>query len=137
MPSEPLEIERLFADMGGRGVLCLKGPLTAENLPSFQSAILRENVPTMILDFSEVPYIDSAGLGSLVSVYVSRKKMGQRLALTGVNPGVNDDIGIDYISKGAVLRTAGESAGVKYSASNDASSKSAIYTIIDTNIATS
>jgi anti-sigma B factor antagonist len=90
MSSEPLEIERLFADMGGRGVLCLKGPLTAENLPSFQSAILRENVPTMILDFSEVPYVDSAGLGSLVSVYVSRQKLGQRLALTGVNPRIID-----------------------------------------------
>jgi anti-sigma B factor antagonist len=90
MDSEPLEVERLFGDMGGRGVLCLKGPLTAENLPSFQSAILRENVPTMILDLSEVPYMDSAGLGSLVGVYVSRQKQGQRLALTGVNPRILD-----------------------------------------------
>ena len=44
----------------------------------------------MILDFSEVPYVDSAGLGSLVSVYVSRQKLGQRLALTGVNPRIID-----------------------------------------------
>ncbi len=57
-------------------------------------------------------------------------------ALSGINPDTSDDVGIDYISKGAVLRTAGESAGVKYRASNDASSKSAIFTIIDTNIAT-
>lgn len=58
-------------------------------------------------------------------------------ALSGINPGVTDDIGIDYISKGAALRTLGEPAGVKYSASTDASSKAAVYTIIDTNIATS
>ena len=67
-------------------MLCLKGPLTVDHLPDFQNAIRREDVPTMILDLSGVPYVDSAGLGSLVSVYISRHKMGQRLALTGVNP---------------------------------------------------
>lgn len=85
MPSEPFEVEHLFGDSGGKGVLCLKGPLISDNLPSFQNAIRRENVPTMILDLTDVPYIDSAGLGSLVSVHVSRKKQGQRLALAGVN----------------------------------------------------
>jgi anti-sigma B factor antagonist len=85
MASEPLQVERLFAELGGRGVLRLKGPLTIENLPDFQNAIRRENVPTIILDLTEVPYIDSAGLGSLVSVYVSRHKSGQRMALSGVN----------------------------------------------------
>jgi hypothetical protein len=58
-------------------------------------------------------------------------------ALSGVNPGVTDDIEIDYIAKGAALRTAGENAGVRFSASTDASSKAAIYAVQDTNIATS
>ena len=39
----------------------------------------------MILDFTDVPYIDSAGLGSLVSTFVSRHKAGRRVALVGVN----------------------------------------------------
>lgn len=86
MTSEPLEVERLFGDRSENGVLCLKGPLTLDNLPEFQNAIRRENVSTMILDLTDVPYIDSAGLGSLVSVHVSRHKMGQRMALSGVNP---------------------------------------------------
>ena len=86
MNSERLEVERPFRDMGGKGVLLLKGPLVNENLPDFQNAIRRENVPTMILDFTGVPYIDSAGLGSLVSAYVSRHKSGQRTVLTGMNP---------------------------------------------------
>ena len=85
MHLERLEVEHLFRDVGGKGVLLLKGPLVNENLPDFQNAIRRENVPTMILDFSGVPYIDSAGLGSLVSAYVSRYKSGQRTVLTGVN----------------------------------------------------
>jgi hypothetical protein len=58
-------------------------------------------------------------------------------ALSGVNPGTSDDVEIDYVSKGAALRTGGVSKGVRFSASTDASSKSAIYAIQDTNIATS
>jgi len=85
MDFERLEVERPFRDSGGRGVLLLRGPLVNENLPDFQNAIRRENVPTMILDLSGVPYIDSAGLGSLVSAYVSRHKSGQRTVLAGVN----------------------------------------------------
>ena len=83
MATERLEIERLFGDI--RGVLRVRGPLVHENLPDFQNAIRREDVPTMILDMSEVPYMDSAGLGTLVGAYVSRHKSGRRTVLTGVN----------------------------------------------------
>jgi len=80
MASEPLEIERV-----DRGVLSLRGPLTMENVSPFLNAIRRENAPTVILDFSGVPYVDSSGLGSLVSAYTSCQKAGRRVALTGVN----------------------------------------------------
>lgn len=82
---ESLEVERLRGDGPDQGVLCLKGPLTAENLIPFQHAIRRDDSATVVLDFSEVPYVDSAGLGSLVSAYISRHKAGRRMALSGVN----------------------------------------------------
>lgn len=72
--------------MGGQDVLCLRGPLTMENVLPFQNAIRREEQQeSVILDLSEVPYIDSSGLGSLVSAYISRQKAGRRVALSGVN----------------------------------------------------
>jgi anti-sigma B factor antagonist len=80
MPSEPLEIEHV-----DRGVLSLRGPLTMENVSPFLNAVRRESAPTMILDFTGVPYLDSSGLGSLVSAYTSCQKSGRRIALTGVN----------------------------------------------------
>ena len=80
MASEALEIEHV-----DRGVLSLRGPLTMENVSPFLNAVRRENAPTMILDFSGVPYLDSSGLGSLVSAYTSCQKAGRRVALTGVN----------------------------------------------------
>ncbi len=80
MASEPLQIDRL-----DRGVLSLRGPLTMENVSPFLNAVRREDAPTMILDFTNVPYLDSSGLGSLVSACTSFTKSGRRVALTGVN----------------------------------------------------
>ena len=83
--TEELEVERFAGEGSDQGILCLKGPLTAENLDPFQNAIRRERSSTVILDFSDVPYVDSAGLGSLVSAYVTGLKAGRRMALSGVN----------------------------------------------------
>ncbi len=77
--------ESLQIDVLDRGVLSLRGPLTMENVAPFLNAVRREGAPTMILDFTGVPYLDSSGLGSLVSAYTSCAKSGRRVALTGVN----------------------------------------------------
>jgi anti-sigma B factor antagonist len=84
MASEPLQVERL-----DRGVLSLHGPLTMENVSPFLNAVRREDAPTMILDFTNVPYLDSSGLGSLVSACTSCAKSGRRIALTGINKRVH------------------------------------------------
>jgi|SRR4051812_38828683 anti-sigma B factor antagonist len=86
--ADSFEVEQLSGELPGQGVLCLHGPLTAENLLPFQNAIRREKSATVVLDFTEVPYVDSAGLGTLVSAYISRHKAGQRMALSGINPRV-------------------------------------------------
>jgi anti-sigma B factor antagonist len=86
--SEPLEIDRLES-FPAQEVLSLRGPLTANNGPTFQNAMRREEpAQTVILDLSDVPYIDSAGLGLLVSAQVSRQKSGRRMVLSGINPRV-------------------------------------------------
>jgi len=98
MPSEPLQIERL-----DRGVLSLRGPLTMENVPPFVNAVRREDTPTVILDFSGVPYLDSTGLGSLVSTCTSCSKAGRRVALTGVNQRVRKVFEITKVEKVLLL----------------------------------
>jgi anti-sigma B factor antagonist len=81
----PMSSEPLIVEQEDRGILRLRGPLITENLASFQNAVRRGKAPIMFLDLSEVPYIDSAGLGSLVSLYISVHKAGRRVVLTGVN----------------------------------------------------
>lgn len=86
--TEELEIDRVEG-YPLQEVLCLRGPLTASNAPTFQNALRREEpAQTLILDLSNVPYVDSAGLGALVSAYISRQKSGRRMVLSGLTPRV-------------------------------------------------
>ena len=79
-----LEVERL--NVKGYTVLCFKGPVTTFNVFVFLTAIKRdENLPRVILDLSDVPYIDSTALGALVSAYVSRQKVGGQVILSDIS----------------------------------------------------
>ena len=54
------------------------------SLPAIQEALHSASVST-VLDLTEVPYMDSAGLGVLTNAYVSYQKHGYRLVLVGVS----------------------------------------------------
>jgi anti-anti-sigma factor len=86
MSGQPLVIDRFHGGAHDQGVLCLKGPLTLETHSSLQIAVRTEHSSTVIVDLAEVPYVDSAGLGALVSAHVSLHKTGKHLVLSGVNP---------------------------------------------------
>ncbi len=82
---QQLRVEATKGTQEGVRVFLCTGPLTMATVNSFQGVVLAETAPTVILDLSGVPYVDSAGLGSLVRVHVSCRKAGRRLALAGVN----------------------------------------------------
>jgi len=89
MGLQELTVERYEGVAADQRILLLRGPITLETTPQFERAVRNESAETMILDLSDVPYIDSAGLGSLVATYVSHQKTGRHLVLTGVKPRVN------------------------------------------------
>lgn len=88
MALHELTVERYAGVTDEQRVLLVRGPLTIETTPQFERAVRLESAETMILDLSDVPYIDSVGLGSLVSTHVSHQKTGRCLVLTGVTPRV-------------------------------------------------
>jgi anti-sigma B factor antagonist len=88
MGLQELTVERYEGVADDQRILLLRGPITMETAPQFERAVCHENAETMILDLSDVPYIDSVGLGSLVRVYVSHQKTGRCLVLTGMKPRV-------------------------------------------------
>lgn len=70
-------------------VLSLNGPLTLQNIFAFQEEVARREPQLLIIDLTESPYMDSAGLGSLMNAYVHAKKNGRKLVLAGANMRVN------------------------------------------------
>jgi anti-sigma B factor antagonist len=70
---------------GGAVVLKLVGPITLDNIGAFQSELAENRPPVMIFDMSEVPYIDSSGVGVMISYYSNGQKEGRRMALVGLN----------------------------------------------------
>ncbi len=67
-----------------RHIYALHGPLTLQNLFAAQEALL-STASVLILDMTDVPYVDSAGVGALVQTFVKRKKLGQRLVVVAPN----------------------------------------------------
>jgi anti-sigma B factor antagonist len=84
MDNLPITFEIVSGVRPGQIVMVLKGPLTLRSLFSFQDAVRAESSPELILDFSDVPYVDSAGLGAIVNAHISRSNSGRRLLLAGV-----------------------------------------------------
>ena len=81
---EPLTIDDVLGAKTGQRILRLAGPLIISNLFDLQSRMRANKTQTLILDFSRVPYVDSAGIGALVGAYVTHQKDGRKLFLVGV-----------------------------------------------------
>ena len=93
MPPEPLVIEDVAGPKGER-ILRLQGPLALNNLFDFQAKVRADNSRTLIVDLSNVPYVDSAGIGALVGAYVTHQKDGRILFLVGVSQRIHNALEI-------------------------------------------
>jgi anti-sigma B factor antagonist len=97
MPQEPLVIEDLAGPKEGQRILRLTGPLVLATLFDFQSKVRADSSRTLMLDFTYVPYVDSAGIGALVGAYVTHEKEGRRLYLIGVSQRVQDALQVTRV----------------------------------------
>jgi len=69
----------------GTIILKVVGPLTLVNMFEFQNEFRAMKPQVLIMDLSETPYMDSAGLGLIMNYYVSAQNNRRKLLLTGVN----------------------------------------------------
>jgi anti-sigma B factor antagonist len=84
MQEKPLQIEKV-EDVPGTTVLRIHGPLLLGNFFPLQTMVRSDTASVLILDVSDMPYIDSAGIGCLVGAHVSRENSGRKLILVGAN----------------------------------------------------
>lgn len=97
MPNEPLVIEDLPGPKEGQQVLRLKGPLVLSTLFDFQARVRASQSRILIVDFTGVPYVDSAGIGALVGAYVTRQKDGRSLRLVGVSDRIHSALQVTRV----------------------------------------
>ena len=86
MRDDVLTIDELPA-ANGDAVWRLTGPLVITSFFEFQERVRAEKSKTLALDCSGVPYIDSTGIGALMTIYVNRQKDERRLLLVGARRG--------------------------------------------------
>lgn len=69
----------------GQRVVCLRGNLSLQTVPSFLKIVREENAPAIIVDFTDVNILDSAGVGALIQTHVACTRTQRRMALTGLS----------------------------------------------------
>ncbi len=85
-PTREVTVETLAGTRQDVRIIKLRGPLTIHNFFEFQDLTRKPPQPRVLLiDLTDVPYIDSAALGSLVGIHVSCDKAGRKYALINVN----------------------------------------------------
>jgi anti-anti-sigma factor len=87
----PLSIEKSPGKAPGTLILRLSGPVTLRNLFDLQAQLREIEIPKLtILDLTNVPYMDSAGMGAVVNHYVRCESKGARLIAVGVSPRIQE-----------------------------------------------
>ena len=81
--SQSFTIKSVDSSSGAR-ILKLSGPLTIQTLFEFQQLVREETTKPIIVDISQVAYMDSAGLGCVISVYTSCQRDNRGFAILGV-----------------------------------------------------
>lgn len=84
METAHLDLQKLPESDTSHLVTRLSGKLSLETVHNFIQTLRPEPAAHMILDMSGVSFLDSAGVGALVQLFVHRRNKGQTFALSGL-----------------------------------------------------
>jgi anti-sigma B factor antagonist len=91
-----LDLVKQSGTNGSQAVMRLNGRLSLETVHNFIQTLRPEAAAHLILDLGGVSFLDSAGVGALVQLFVHRRSQGKTFALTGLTK-----------QSGAVIQVAG------------------------------
>jgi len=84
MQPAQLDLEKVSASNGSNLVTRLNGKLSLETVHNFIQTMRPEPAAHLVLDMSGVTFLDSAGVGALVSLFVHRRNAGKSFAIAGL-----------------------------------------------------
>lgn len=99
MPQDSLRIDDQLGTQPGQRILRLDGALVMTTMFEFQATVRADDSRALIIDFTNVPYVDSAGIGALVGAYVSRQHGGRSLALVGVSDRIHNALKVTRVEQ--------------------------------------
>jgi anti-anti-sigma factor len=76
-----------------RRIVHIKGKITFEYCPALQSrldAVLNEKVREIAIDFKDVPFIDSSGIGEVLRLFKRMREAGGEVVLLNPNRKLRD-----------------------------------------------
>ena len=80
-----LDLEKVAGSDENQQILRLKGKLSLETVYNFIQTARPESAAHLVLDMGEVSFLDSAGVGALVQLFVHRRNLGKTFALAGLS----------------------------------------------------
>ncbi len=99
MPQDVLTIEDRPGAQPGQRILSLTGPLVLTTVFDFQKTVRADDSRSLIIDFANVPYVDSAGIGALVGAYVNRQNGKRSLALVAVSDRIHNALKVTHVEQ--------------------------------------
>jgi anti-sigma B factor antagonist len=93
----PLQLQASKTDQAI--VVKCSGHLTFDVSANFKSEVkaLIPETRRIVLDLTDLAYMDSSGLGAIISVYVTAKRAGCELRLINFNKRVRELLGITHV----------------------------------------
>jgi anti-sigma B factor antagonist len=99
MQTVRLDLEKLPGSDANRLITRLTGKLSIETVHNFIQTLRPEPAASLILDMSGVSFLDSAGVGALVQIFVHRRSAGKSFALAGLTQQGNAVIQVAGLTK--------------------------------------
>lgn len=92
----------------------LKGKLSLETVHNFIQTLRPEPAAHLVLDMSGVSFLDSAGVGALVQLFVHRRSAGKGFALAGLTQQGNAVMQVAGLTKLLPIHASVEEALVQH-----------------------
>jgi len=86
MQSFKLDVDKSPRSTDSVSIYQLKGKLSLETVSEFLPKLRADSSSHVIADMTGVNFLDSAGVGALVSLFVSRRNHGKSFVLCGLGP---------------------------------------------------
>jgi anti-anti-sigma factor len=94
-----VRIEKLEGSRPGVVILKVHGPLEITNYGEFEELMRRNEAPVLFVDLTEVPYIDSAVLGSMVAMHVACSRNQRKYALVHANQRIQNMLTVSGVGE--------------------------------------